>query len=239
MDVSQDVLLEQIGGDVELLGRVRDGQVIEALLDSLMARAELAGRGLNRADITNLVSLLPHSAEEDKVLVATWKEREQEAQRIVQDGRRRSFDVVPVDKLPVTDQGSLRRGGSVDYEGADWKAIAVAAESYLATGGDPNDSEDACRVGRETGLSESDLHWLQDLFSDPISLSDDNYGNGRHRTEAMREAGVERIVINNHSNDAAARRKAALIRSGAPKLTPFEPGPPSLPSAAEQVRPGA
>lgn len=239
MDVSQDVLLEQIGGEVEVLGNVRDDRVIEALLDRLTAQAELAGRGLTRADVDNLVSSLPRSAEEDEAIIKTWQEREERARVMLQEGRRRSFAVMPITSMPDTPTDALHKQGIVDYSSADWKAIAQAAESYLKTGGDPNDSDEACRQARAEGLSEANLRWLADLFSDPISLSGDSYGNGRHRTSAMRLQGVEQIVVNTHVAENAARRRAALIRSGAPELTPFDQGEPILPSAQEHARPGA
>ncbi|MEV0649947.1 hypothetical protein AB0I28_32290 [Phytomonospora sp. NPDC050363] len=109
-----------------------------------------------------------------------------------------------------------RRADCCAYHSADWKtasAAAVAAlrhaqaavaalrhaQAAVPAGEDFRSHLDvACaHLKASTGLDAVTLRWAQSLFADPIQPHYDvgGYTNGRHRAQAMLDAGVRRTVV--------------------------------------------
>lgn len=104
-----------------------------------------------------------------------------------------------------------RRRGCCWYHGTNWKAVSEAAITALATADagslehdadeDPEDARLFAAVSalRTQGLDEQVLEAAETLFFEAIQPSGRDgvvpYINGRHRAQAMLDAGVRRTVI--------------------------------------------
>jgi hypothetical protein len=102
-----------------------------------------------------------------------------------------SFEVVDLVELPVTDGKLAKRYGC-----ADWLAIAELAVELLEEGVSPRDDE-TVRTRGSSVLTRESCGLLRSLFFDPIAIPREAsaFINGRHRTAAMRAAGVRRCVV--------------------------------------------
>lgn len=124
-------------------------------------------------------------------LVAAYDGRIQAA---VEDEERRdlaSFEVIQLVSLPETNEELAERYGK-----EDWLAIAAIAVDLLESGVSPRDDAKILARGKEE-LTEDGCGLLRSLFRDPIAipLEGSAFINGRHRTAAMRTAGVRRCVV--------------------------------------------
>lgn len=233
---SHDIVLERVGGGwVQSLGSVEDPEVVDAILDQLWARHELAGTQLGLTEAVTALKGRPQDAAGEQALVALYRERQEQAHQLLKEARRDSYAVVPLSSLPPTRADALHRRDQVDYAGAGWQRLSRIAVAYLEAGHDPLDSFAVRSFGFDAGLSTTEANWLESLFVDPVRLGDQGYANGRHRTEACRAAGVTHLVVDTRSQMAAAIKRSLLVRSGAPLLPDIhEPAPePAAPRLAE------
>jgi hypothetical protein len=102
-----------------------------------------------------------------------------------------SFEVVELLQLPETEEQEAKRYGE-----ADWPKIAHIAVDLLETGVSPHDDEAILARGKDE-LTDEGCGLLHSLFHDPIAIPQEAsaFINGRHRTAAMRAAGVKRCVV--------------------------------------------
>ncbi len=116
----------------------------------------------------------------------------EEAERIAGEERARDeFQIVHLAALRRTDVSVERR-----YRGQRWREIAAAACAAFRSGVDPLDDEQLLRIAKKTLPSKIDRHGFMSLFTTPICMGESgSYINGRHRVEAMREAGVVECVV--------------------------------------------
>jgi hypothetical protein len=134
---------------------------------------------------------IPGDPGEIKSIVAAYEAR---MQAEAEEGERRelaSFEVVELAELPVTDAELAER-----YGDADWLAIADLAVELLEEGVSPHDDETI--QARGTGvLAKEDCVLLSSLYFAPIAIPREAsaFVDGRHRTAAMRAAGVSRCVV--------------------------------------------
>ena len=92
----------------------------------------------------------------------------------------------------------LREPGVAAREQAskqDWPRIARLSCECRETGIDPLDMKQVEDFADRADLSVQDRHGFISLFQDPIYHHPRGYINGRHRIQAMLEAGVKRVVI--------------------------------------------
>lgn len=237
MSDSQDVILEQVGGGlVELLGQVHDPEVVDAILDPLWARHELEGTLLGLDEVTAAFAARPEDAAGEQALIATYRARQAEVERVLRPAQRASYAVVAIDTLPETPTTALHRRDLIAYDKADWARLSRIAAAYLEAGLDPLDSFAVRSHGYDAGLTSRETNWLESLFVDPVRLGDQGYANGRHRTEACRAAGATHIVVDTRSELPAAIRQTLLIRAGAPALSDLQAPPSELaPALPEQA----
>jgi len=243
MSDSQEIVVEEItaaGPAVQILGRVHQPEVVSALLDPLWAHHELAETRLGIDEVLTTLRERPLGADAEQTLIDTYRERQEQVDLILCEGRRASYAVVPISELPTTGPANLHRRDSVDYESVDWAKLSQAATAYLETGQDPLDSFAVRSHGHDAGFSTSEVNWLESLFSDPIAAGEWSYVNGRHRTEACREAGVTHLVIDTRSERPKAHKRALLARAGAPvlELSSLDEAPAVALPAASVVEPG-
>jgi hypothetical protein len=119
---------------------------------------------------------------------------ETRAQAETEEAERRelaSFEVVDLAELPMTGEIEAER-----YGDADWQSIAGLAVELFGGGISPHDDQAIGARGAEV-LKEDDCGLLRSLFFDPIAIPREAsaFINGRHRTAAMRTAGVKRCVV--------------------------------------------
>lgn len=129
---------------------------------------------------------------DERLRLAGMRERDEAEAAAILAQERASMQVVALQDLPAP-----RVDLDEYYLAADWPAIARASEDILCAGVDPLDRDAVGLEVQRCLLAEQDRSWLFSLFRDPIvvSLEVSQYINGRHRTEAMLRAGVERCVI--------------------------------------------
>jgi hypothetical protein len=113
---------------------------------------------------------------------------------------RGSFEVVRLEDLPpdgIEVVPSVDQACGCHWCEADWPAIANTAVAILEAGIDP--LNDAAIHSHSEALGWRENGWLQSLFNPTqaiIVLRDSQqFTNGRHRTHALRVAGVERCVV--------------------------------------------
>jgi hypothetical protein len=136
--------------------------------------------------------------------LAALRERRIEEEQAQLAAERASYEVVRLDTLPPI----VELEDAKQCVRADWRAIAETAVLMLRGGVDPLDGDQVSALCEASGLSASDQRWLASLFRDPIVVSDESehYTNGRHRTLAMRIAGVHECVVHTY----AGYREAGL-----------------------------
>jgi len=119
------------------------------------------------------------------------------------DEQRASFEVVELSLLPpdriereTPKPGSGRTCGCFHCR-REWRRIAAVSVEVLEQGVDPLDREAVLAYAASSLSGDRDRLCLCSLFSDPIVVSpgEEVFTNGRHRTHAMRMAGVERAAI--------------------------------------------
>lgn len=98
-----------------------------------------------------------------------------------------------------------RRGGTdcCWYHGGDWHEVSAAAiealsQAHAAGVEDEDLALEALRRAKRTGWDGWRWEALESLLIDPIQVDEeapDRHVNGRHRTQAMLEAGVRRTVV--------------------------------------------
>jgi hypothetical protein len=147
-----------------------------------------------RASIRWVAEMLRGIPGEDKdvqALVADYEARmREEDERAVREALA-SFEVVELSELPETDEQEAERYGE-----ENWAAIARIAVELFEGGVSPRDDEAILARGRRE-LTTDGCGLLRSLFCDPIAIPKDAsaFINGRHRTSAMRAAGVKRCVV--------------------------------------------
>lgn len=187
-------------GPVGLLGRAPSYEVACA---AVWANLVVRPRGIDWAS-RRIAYIGDGPAGRQKAMVADHYAREKAWQRVCRDAERRTFsvgnvaDLPPVDLeeegLPATPSGRCR----CDHCQGDWLKIAAASVQALEDGIDPLDYEAVTRFALKSLSSDADRLWLASLFRDPIALYSWDAGyfvNGRHRTHALREAGVTRCAV--------------------------------------------
>jgi len=102
-----------------------------------------------------------------------------------------------------TDVGTDGRYQAGRYGKEDWPTIAAIAAELLESGVSPRDEATISARGAEQ-LTEDGCGLLMSLFGDPIAipLEASAFINGRHRTAAMRAAGVRRCVVHTDRGNA-------------------------------------
>lgn len=168
-----------------LLGRAPTHRCLEAVLENR------PDHEASIAWVAEMLDGIPADPEDVRSLVAAYDSRvraeaENEERRYLE-----SFEVVELSSLPETD-----RKEAIRYADEDWAAIATVAVELLASGVSPRDEESILERGGEV-LSDSGCGLLGSLFGDPIAIPREGtaFINGRHRTAAMRAAGVPRCVV--------------------------------------------
>jgi len=115
-------------------------------------------------------------------------------------GERASFQVIELQHLPPTDD--------VDPTApdADWPTVVDVATSILDDGVDPLDQRAVRRAIEAVRLPALEAGLLASPFRDAIVAApgDESFTNGRHRTAAMRDAGVAACVINTRAGQRTA-----------------------------------
>jgi hypothetical protein len=106
---------------------------------------------------------------------------------------RQAFRVVTLGELPATGVTV------VDWplRNADWYTIARTAVDVLGSGVDPMDRDAVQELVSRCDLVQSTSDHVMVTFTNPIAMYDVSrqWVNGRHRVQAMREAGAERCVL--------------------------------------------
>jgi hypothetical protein len=148
----------------------------------------------NHASIRWVADMLQRIPGEDKdvrALVADYEARLQEEAEKVEREALASFEIIELSELPDTEEQEAER-----YAGENWPAIARIAVELLETGVSPRDDEAILARGRPE-LTKDGCGLLRSLFCDPIAIPKEAsaFINGRHRTAAMRAAGVKRCVV--------------------------------------------
>jgi hypothetical protein len=131
-------------------------------------------------------------AADEQLRLAEIRQADEEECQAILVRERASMQIVALDDLPPTD---VELPSS--YRDANWAQVAEFAEQLLRSGIDPL-NRDAVRRETKRRLADlGDAGWVLSLFFDPIvvSLESKQYTNGRHRTHAMRLAGVRTCVI--------------------------------------------
>lgn len=110
-----------------------------------------------------------------------------------EDYERAAFCIRPLASLP--DAGV----DIVGWHGADvdWRSVANVAVEILNADVDPLDHEAIRRCVLAAKLRKSDREWAIELFTNPIGIyaGSRRWVDGRHRIEAMRQAGVVVCVL--------------------------------------------
>jgi hypothetical protein len=168
-----------------LLGTAPSYRCVEAVL------VDPPGHDASIRWVTKMLARIPGDSGEVESLLAAHEER---VQAEAEEEERRdvaSFEVVDLSELPETDEEEAER-----YRDASWSVIAALAVELLESGVSPRD--DATILARGTKeLTKNGPGLLSSLFQDPIAipLEASAFINGRHRTAAMRAAGVKRCVV--------------------------------------------
>jgi hypothetical protein len=168
-----------------LLGTAPNFDCIAAVL------IDRPGRDASIGWVAERLAEIPTDPGEIESMVAAYKAR---IQADTEEGERRevaSFEVVDLAELPATDTELAER-----YLDADWCAIAGLAVDLLEGGVSPHDDE-AIQARGAAVLPDDDGVLLWSLFFTPIAIPREAtaFIDGRHRTAAMRAAGVRRCVV--------------------------------------------
>ncbi len=168
-----------------LLGNAPSYRCLEAVLE------EPPSHDTSIVWVAEMLEQIPDDPRDVESLVAAYNagiraEAEDEERRDLA-----SFEVVELASLPETDEEQAERYGE-----EDWPAIASIAVELSESGVSPRDDASILARGEEE-LTEEGCGLLRSLFRDPIAipLEASAFINGRHRTAAMRAAGVRRCVI--------------------------------------------
>jgi hypothetical protein len=109
------------------------------------------------------------------------------------DYERTAFRVVSIDTLPDSE---------VDLAGwhgphVDWYSVSQVAVEIFEAGVDPLDHDEVKRRVTESELRPGDRSWAEGLFCEPVGIyrRSRRWVDGRHRTNAMRGAGVKRCLV--------------------------------------------
>jgi len=124
-------------------------------------------------------------------LVSTYEERLLIEAEDIERRHLASFEVMALAELPETEEEEAER-----WSMANWPSIAQIAVELWEAGVSARDQESIVERGsRDLGPEDCGLLWS--LFYDPIAIPTENtaFINGRHRTAAMRAAGVIRCVV--------------------------------------------
>jgi hypothetical protein len=78
----------------------------------------------------------------------------------------------------------------------DWYSVSQVAVEVFEAGVDPLDRGEVKHRVAQSNLREADRSWAEDLFCQPVAIYSRSrlWVDGRHRTQAMREAGVKRCL---------------------------------------------
>lgn len=134
---------------------------------------------------------IPQDAEKLRSWLAGYGARVQEEAEEAERQDLASFEVVELSNLPETDEAEAER-----YREEEWQAIARIAVDLLEAGVSPHDDEAILARGRKE-LTSTGCGLLHSLFHDPIAIPQEasDFIDGRHRTAALRAAGVQRCVV--------------------------------------------
>lgn len=168
-----------------LLGTAPSYQAVEAVL------ADPPGPETSICWVAERLRYIPRDDEKLRSLLAAYEARIHEEAEEAERQELASFEVVELSELPETEERESERYGE-----ADWLAIAHVAVDLLEAGVSPHDEETILARGRSE-LTSTGCGLLHSLFHDPIAipLEASDFINGRHRTAAMRAAGVKRCVV--------------------------------------------
>jgi hypothetical protein len=185
-----DEVCALIGGgrypdDFILLGSAPSYRCLEAML------VDRPGYDTSIGWVAERLAGMPTDPREVESMLATFEARMQAESEEAERRELASFEVVDLADLPATNGEEADR-----YRDADWPAIAELAVTLLKEGVSPHD-EEAIRARGRVGLTGEDRGLLQSLFFDPIAIPREAsaFINGRHRTAAMRAAGVKSCVV--------------------------------------------
>jgi hypothetical protein len=110
-----------------------------------------------------------------------------------EDYERAAFGIQPLASLPRTGVDIAGWDGA----GVDWRSVADVAVELMNAHVDPLDEDEVRRLVVAAKLRRNDREWAIQLFTNPIGIYAEsrNWVDGRHRVEAMRQAGVEMCVL--------------------------------------------
>jgi hypothetical protein len=168
-----------------LLGTAPSYKVVEAVL------VDRPGPDASICWVAHRLRHIPQDAEKLRLLLATYEARVQEEAEEAERQELASFEVVELSELPETEEAEAER-----YSEEDWPAIAQISVELLEAGVSAHDDDAIMARGRNE-LTSTGCGLLHSLFHDPIAIPQEAsaFINGRHRTAAMRAAGVKRCVV--------------------------------------------
>jgi hypothetical protein len=110
-----------------------------------------------------------------------------------EDYERAAFCVRPLASLPDSDVDIAGWHGA----GVDWRSVAKVAAEIMNAQVDPLDDEEIRRRVLAARLRKDDREWAIQLFTNAIGVyaGSGRWVDGRHRIEAMRQAGVLECVL--------------------------------------------
>jgi hypothetical protein len=171
---------------VEVLGRVQSEEALIAALLSDPDRTESLAWARER------IRTLPTDPE---AIARFVDEMERARNRLIaeeRERRRRAYRVVAVAELPGPGVMQACADGGPPCavcRAGDWSAVAAAAIAILSAGIDPLDRA-AVERAAAVWLDGPDVALAVELLREPIEVHGDQHNDGRHRTHALKRAGV-------------------------------------------------